>query len=108
MMRAQCSGSRWIEDTAGTFRPCPRCNPFLSWLHEDRDRWADWHAGRPLPAAPDWCHTPAAPCRQGFDPWRPPFSAGAALAVAAYLEECDRLGKTPSDATLAGITGGDV
>jgi hypothetical protein len=106
-----CDGTRYRPARVGSgSEPCPRCNPYLSDLFADRDRWKQYldgvplfvlHDGvtrdakggieleRPMPpaCARDTTHDPAdavvSPNR-GYD-----------IALRAYLADCELLGIEP-------------
>lgn len=94
-----CDGSGWIPNEADA-EPCPRCNPFVRRLFNDKAAWRRFRSGTPMYlllsdvkfvngrlAAPDGEPMPA-PCGQAEDPteWTP-FPKGVEIARRAYVAE---------------------
>jgi hypothetical protein len=98
-----CDGSGLVIEREHRFgawhdvaTPCRTCEPGTRWLFDHHRR--AFLAGWTLPALPDSIIRPTIRCRQ-LDPTPPrnlSRAARVALVVAAYEDECDRLGRTPT------------
>lgn len=130
---AHCDGTGFIRLDGGPrpeteyapmeeYRPCPRCNPYLSDVHSDRARWARYLVGVPLyELHPDvkWNnHTKQMTIEGGTMPPRcqvesrfdrnPSFAEGRVIAYRAMLDDLAERGATEEQVQRAIGRFGDI